>query len=215
LDQHGVISVEMGNGEEGFGPRRQHGLLLGQILHPSGEDRPFGRDRVAETPDVCLSEGSFPCERLPGDVPGAIAMTLAFGDLRQREGESSCIVEGCHSQVISLRNIVRQGMVPVGEEKRRSKERGPMRACSGIGPDQGIPTVDLSVRTVVKVPACDWSRTAPIGRRTRRSLGATPRCHGWPRRRPIPFVCRLHLDRPGRRAERAGDNPRHQAIEGP
>jgi quercetin dioxygenase-like cupin family protein len=97
LDEDGGISVEVGNGEEGSGMRRQHGLLLRHVFHPDGQDWPFWRDFVAEALDVRLAERTFPGEPLPGDGPGAIAMTLSFGDLRKGAGKSGGIVDGRHA----------------------------------------------------------------------------------------------------------------------
>src|SRR4249919_3498897 len=59
LDQHGGVAVEVGDREEALVAGGQHGLLLAEIVHPSGEDRTVGDRIVAEALDVGLAERPF------------------------------------------------------------------------------------------------------------------------------------------------------------
>jgi hypothetical protein len=77
LDENGGVAIKVRNREEGSGLRGEHDILLAQAGHPNREDRPFRRGGTAEPLDVCLAEGLLPRETLPGDEPGACAVTFA------------------------------------------------------------------------------------------------------------------------------------------
>src|SRR6476661_1831053 len=77
LDQDGGVAVEMRDGEERPPARGEHGLLLGQVGHPNGEDG-SGRWRlVAEAAQIGLAEGAVPRERLAPHRPGEVAEPLS------------------------------------------------------------------------------------------------------------------------------------------
>src|SRR4029453_16796660 len=87
----------VGNGEERLRVRSEHGLLLGEVFHSDREDRSLRRGGVAEASDVRLAERALPREALAGDRPGAVAVTLALGDLWQRQGQPSDLVDTHHA----------------------------------------------------------------------------------------------------------------------
>lgn len=48
LDENGGVPLEVRNGEEGMGIRREHSLFLRTVKNADGEDRPAGHRRIAE-----------------------------------------------------------------------------------------------------------------------------------------------------------------------
>jgi len=89
------------NGEEGSGLCGQNGLFLADVCDANGEDRAGRGARIAEPFDVGLAERPLPGEGLAGNGPGAIAVALAFGDLRQVQGHPGCLIDTDHVRTVS------------------------------------------------------------------------------------------------------------------
>jgi len=66
LNENSGVTVEVRDCEEASPALGQDSLLLAEILDMNGEDRSVRRNRVAESLQVSLAEGSFPRECLAG-----------------------------------------------------------------------------------------------------------------------------------------------------
>jgi hypothetical protein len=82
--------------EERRGIGGEHGFFLAEVVDPDREDRSVGRSGITEPFDVGLAERPLPREALLADEPGAISVTLAFGDLWKLRDHLRDVVEGDH-----------------------------------------------------------------------------------------------------------------------
>ena len=77
-------------------PLGQHRLLLVQVGRPHREDRTRGRLLVAEAAEVGLAERPIPGEGLAVHEPGAVAVALRLGDVRQVRHQASDVIDRRH-----------------------------------------------------------------------------------------------------------------------
>lgn len=100
LDENGGVPLEVWNGEEGIGIRREHSLFLRTVKNADGEDRSAGHRRIAEARDVRLAERPFPGESLAAHEPGALAIACAFGDRGKSRGQPGYVVNGRDAGIV-------------------------------------------------------------------------------------------------------------------
>src|SRR5262245_6274111 len=100
LDEHGRVPVEVRDREERPRLRREHGLLLTEILDPDREDRAVRWSHIAEPLEVGLAERPLPRECLTAHGPGPLTVALAFDGLGQRQGQPGHVVEARHGRTV-------------------------------------------------------------------------------------------------------------------
>jgi Fungalysin metallopeptidase (M36) len=111
LDENRREPVEVRDREAGLRMRREHGLLLAEVLDTYAQDGTFRRGLVAEPLEVRLAEGAFPGEAPARHRPCPVAEARALGHLGKAHRDPRRVVDRRHTDTVLFApaTVVRTG----------------------------------------------------------------------------------------------------------